>query len=131
MSLKTTKDKVLNHIYDLLSRDRTCSNCKHVKEEPREFDKIMVLATHGRHEIKMIKKCSLDNSFIRENEVNTKNCRYFKRKYGSTPAIRKIHSSISWTEKQWKLHKDLIFFIVAILTLIASLIVILISKGFL
>ncbi len=123
------RDNILNRIYDFFSGDRTCSNCKHVKEEPHELDKFIAIATHGWHEIRMIKRCSLDNSSISENEVNTRKCRHFKRKYGSAPAIRKIHSSIRRAKRPWQLHKITIGVIVGIISFIVAFVALLHNLG--
>ena len=125
MSLKTTKDNVLNHIYDFFSGDRTCSNCKYLKEEVTESSKFFESVTEGREPLKMINKCDLNGLQIRENEVNTKNCRYFKRKYGSAPAKKKMLSFVRYL----KTHSYKI--IIVIVSLIGILVTYLLAKGFL
>ena len=127
IKLGSWKDNVLNRIFDFFSGDRTCSNCKHLKEKPHALDRYIAITTRRSHPIRMIKKCSLDGSVIRENEVRTKNCRYFKRKYGSAPIIRKIRYLVICFKRQWQLHYKIIVFIV---TTLLAIIAILVAKGY-
>jgi uracil-DNA glycosylase len=53
------------------------------------------------------------NLSVRENDVKVKNCVNFKRKYGSTPVIRKINNVGDWSKRQWEIHYKIITFVVA------------------
>jgi len=128
IKLSSWKDNVLNRIFDFFSGDRVCSKCKNLIEKPHELDRFIAIATKGRRSIKMIKKCGLDDSLIRKNEVNSKNCVHFKRKYGRSPAKRKIRSLMQYSRRQWELHYRIIVFIVGT---ILAIIAILVAKGYL
>jgi len=119
------KDKIVNRIYNFLSNDRACSKCKHLKEE-RHILSILVSPAGMGERVRMSRKCSLNNSVIRENELDTRNCQYFKRKYGHAPASRKIRRFGDWGKEQWKLHNKIISLIV---TVTIGIIAILVAKG--
>src|SRR3989337_2996093 len=97
------KDKILNYIYNFLSSDRTCSKCNHMTEE-KSILSILVSPSGMAERVRMIRRCTLDKSTIPENEESTKNCRYFKRKYGHAPITQKIYNFETWAKLQWKLH---------------------------
>ncbi len=90
-------------------------------------------ATRGNHPIGTYNECGLDGSFIKEKEIEIKNCRHFKRKYGApSPARRKLRNFVRWSQRQWKLHSGIMTFTVGtVLTILAILVGYLVAKGIL
>lgn len=112
--IKSAKNHLLNRIYALLSRgDRSCSYCEHMKDEPDAHSEFMSLVTQGKIPIRMVTKCSFDDSIIKESEIGTRNCINFRRRFGSAPSIREIRSFLLVAKKEWK------FLVGTILTVIA------------
>jgi hypothetical protein len=109
--------------------DRRCSNCKHLEERIGMVDRILISQGYPR-EPRYYKWCTLTNSQIKNENVDTLNCVNFKRKYGTVPIKQKIRSFERWSKKQWGLHYKIISFVVGtILTIIAILISYFLAKG--
>jgi len=124
-------DKIVNRFYNKISGNRTCSKCKHLQEKPRQIDVFIARIDRSRP-IGTYNECDVNGSVINANEIDTKNCRYFKRKYGLNPARQRIRKFSRWSQKQWRLHYKIIIFVVAtILSIISILVSILLHKGIL
>jgi hypothetical protein len=76
------------------------------------------------------KWCTMSNSQIKNENVDTQNYVNFKRKYGDAPMKEKSRDFGRWSKKQWEFHYKIITFSVGtVIAIISILLSYLLAKG--